>query len=390
MNFYKFFSAAAAFVLCAAMVPASAVSADSESLGDLNHDNVVNTLDATELLMLTADMAASGSQITEEQRIAADVDGNLQINALDAAEIMIYSTASGTGEIVCSFSEYINSKGDVDSIAVPNALVGRRGTSAYISWTATPYATGYEIYRCSGSDPNSANYQLVQTVNSGGAGSWTDPVGSTSTQYCYKVRAYRNQSNGTIYSVFTQGSTWTTTNALLNGVELNSHRNITVYNRQGASTTSYETSLSDRDIEILEKFAAENFPAGSTREEQLWITMQWIHKNVNYAYVGELWNSIQGMSWTEAVFENKKGQCVQYNGAMAAMMAYLGYDVCMVQGFRGTWPGNYWQHFWPEVNIDGTTYIMECGNYGKSGNWYYFLKPYSQTKKYICNQQNMS
>ena len=40
--------------------------------------------------------------------------------------------------------------------------------------------------------------------------------------------------------------------------------------------------------------------------------------------------------------------------AMAAMMAYLGYDVNLVQGYVMS-EGN--QHFWCEVHINGKTYV---------------------------------
>lgn len=83
----------------------------------------------------------------------------------------------------------------------------------------------------------------------------------------------------------------------------------------------------------------------------------------------------------------KLGQCAQYNGAMAAMTAYLGYDACVIQGYRGSYSGYHWQHFWCEVNIQGRRYLMETGNYGKDGSWSYFMCPYEQTSGYVINQQ---
>ena len=66
--------------------------------------------------------------------------------------------------------------------------------------------------------------------------------------------------------------------------------------------------------------------------------------------------------------------------AMAAMMAYLGYDVNLVQGYVMS-EGN--QHFWCEVHINGKTYVMETGNAGKNGDWMHFLEPYSEATEYI-------
>ena len=82
----------------------------------------------------------------------------------------------------------------------------------------------------------------------------------------------------------------------------------------------------------------------------------------------------------DAIFTYRKGQCIQYNAAIASMMAYLGYDVNLVQGWVGG-VGN--QHFWCEVHINGKTYVMETGNEGKNGSWMHFLDPYSDATEYV-------
>ena len=89
---------------------------------------------------------------------------------------------------------------------------------------------------------------------------------------------------------------------------------------------------------------------------------------------------ITNKTYVDAVFTYRKGQCIQYNAAMAAMMAYLGYDVNLVQGYVMS-EGN--QHFWCEVHINGKTYVMETGNAGKNGDWMHFLEPYSEATEYI-------
>ena len=69
-----------------------------------------------------------------------------------------------------------------------------------------------------------------------------------------------------------------------------------------------------------------------TREQQLWTTLNWIHTNVEYAYVQNgAWAQITNKSYVDAIFTYRKGQCIQYNAAIASMMAYLGYDVNLVQ-----------------------------------------------------------
>ena len=150
-------------------------------------------------------------------------------------------------------------------------------------------------------------------------------------------------------------------------------RSITVYDQQkgtGKEKVDFTFKLSDKDIAIIEQFAKEHFPENSTLAEKLYITHQWIHYNVDYAYAGSKWNEIVGLSYVDAIFNHKKGQCVQYNGAMASVLAYYGFDVYMVKGY--TRPGV--QHFWTEVELNGHTYLVETGNYGKNGDWQYFFK----------------
>lgn len=157
---------------------------------------------------------------------------------------------------------------------------------------------------------------------------------------------------------------------LLNQAELSPKREIVVYDRQSEpETVDFTIHLSDRDIEILEEFAAKNFSDQNTLAEKLLFTHQWIHYNTDYAYVGEKWDSIEDLSYVDAIFNHRMGQCVQYNGAMAAMLAYYGFDVYMVKGWIGQ--GN--QHFWTEVRINGKTYEVETGNYGKNGSWQDFF-----------------
>ncbi|MDE5563732.1 MAG: arylamine N-acetyltransferase [Oscillospiraceae bacterium] len=157
--------------------------------------------------------------------------------------------------------------------------------------------------------------------------------------------------------------------AMLNNAVLSPRRTITVYDQQkgsGKEIVDFTFTLKDADIAIIEQFAAEHFPENSTLAEKLYITHQWIHYNVDYAYAGAKWNEIVNLSYVDAIFNHKKGQCVQYNGAMASVLAYYGYEVYMVKGY--TSPGT--QHFWTQVEIDGHTYMVECGNSGKNGDWW--------------------
>lgn len=149
-------------------------------------------------------------------------------------------------------------------------------------------------------------------------------------------------------------------------------RSITVYDQQkgtGKELVDFTFTLKDSDIAIIEQFLAENTPANATVAEKLYLTHQWIHYNVDYAYAGEKWNEIVNLSYVDAIFNHRKGQCVQYNGAMALVLAYYGFDVYMVKGY--TSPGV--QHFWTEVEMNGHTYMVECGNSGKNGDWWQYF-----------------
>lgn len=164
-------------------------------------------------------------------------------------------------------------------------------------------------------------------------------------------------------------NTGTGKDELLNTAELSPRRTITVYDQQkgrGKEKVDFTFTLSDRDIEIIEQFAAEHFPENSSLAEKLYITHQWIHYNNDYAYAGAKWNEIVGLSYVDAIFNHRKGQCVQYNGAMASVLAYYGYEVYMVKGYTDS--GN--QHFWTQCEIGGHTYMVECGNSGKNGDWW--------------------
>ena len=153
-------------------------------------------------------------------------------------------------------------------------------------------------------------------------------------------------------------------------------RSITVYDRQypeKGTPVEFTFKLSDKDYQIIEKFAAEHFSPDMTLSERLYETWMWIHENVDYAYAGEKWDEIVGLSYPDAIFNHKLGQCVQYNGAMASVLAYYGFDVYMVKGWTNP-PKNTTQHYWTEVNIDGNRYYVETGNLGKNGSyWKYFF-----------------
>lgn len=164
---------------------------------------------------------------------------------------------------------------------------------------------------------------------------------------------------------------------------LESHKSIQVYDFQKKNNGSYTYKMSKEDIALLKNFSKQHFTENMSPAQKVAYTAEWIHRNVTYASTSALWGKIAGKSWVEAIFKYQTGQCVQYNGALVCMMAYLGYNSSMVKGYRTSRSGYRWQHYWAQVDIGDTTYLMEAGNRGKSGNWYYLCAKYSETQGYV-------
>ena len=130
----------------------------------------------------------------------------------------------------------------------------------------------------------------------------------------------------------------------------------------GPEVTSFFENHTDRtprstysasDYAICQQFADRYFRPEWTDLQKLEFTALWIRVNVHYASNGAI-----GSSYTDAIFNHRNGQCIQYNGAMLAMMSYLGYDVRMVHGHIGPRHNN---HYWGEIDVNGVTYIIDTG-----------------------------
>ena len=150
------------------------------------------------------------------------------------------------------------------------------------------------------------------------------------------------------------------------------------YNSQSSSNNFRNVAISESDWDVLKNFANSNFKGEWSREVKVAYTFIWIHTNVDYAYAGTKWNTIVNKGYADAIFNYRMGQCAQYNGALAEMMAYLGYeDVNLVQGYYARTSN---QHFFTEVKINGKLYTMCTGNRGKNGTWMTFCVPYENDK----------
>lgn len=252
--------------------------------------------------------------------------------------------------------------------------------SVKIKYTKVKGAEGYIIYRRRWD--NFTEEQEIKTIKGSKASSYTDKTINPNGTYQYTVAAYKTVNGKKITGDTSPEAYTSNPDAILRGAKLKPMQSFTVYNTQGETTTSYTYNLSDNDIKIVKKFAEDHFKKGMTDAEKLQYTLNWINSEVLYAR-GENWNKISGKTWVDAIYTYKLGQCAQYNGAMAAMLVYMGYDASIIKGFRGSGT----QHFWCEVKIQGRTYVMETGNYSSSGAWSYFLQPYSHTQGYVKNKK---
>ena len=101
-----FASCAATVCLCASYSHASA-EAKTLTLGDVNGDDLVNAVDASEVLSEYARTSTGGSPLfSDDQRLCADVDKSGAVNAVDASHILSYYAYRSTGGTL-TFEEYL-------------------------------------------------------------------------------------------------------------------------------------------------------------------------------------------------------------------------------------------------------------------------------------------
>ena len=118
--------------------------------------------------------------------------------------------------------------------------------------------------------------------------------------------------------------------------------------------------------------------------EKMKYLTEYIHYSVAYADDSGM-RKIANMSCIQAAVVNKTGQCYHYNGALAEFLAYMGYDVRLVCGYReSAYSGNRISHYWCEVTLDGTTYVIDAGN--QKDGLYTLCLPYKCVDGYVVNQ----
>ena len=136
---------------------------------------------------------------------------------------------------------------------------------------------------------------------------------------------------------------------------------------------TWEYKITDQDKAVIESlFAA--LPKNATNLEKIYAAYKYIQMNYSYARGWDLYSQIWDKTPVDAVFNYHLAQCLQYNGAIAEVLAYMGYDVKIVEGMRGRAfnedgvSEDKWNHYWMELYLNGNTYLIEVGQ--PEDNWY--------------------
>ncbi|MGN1417546.1 MAG: transglutaminase domain-containing protein [Oscillospiraceae bacterium] len=268
--------------------------------------------------------------------------------------------------------------------------------SVRVSWNGDEAADGYEVFyskqKLSGSESIYMSYGV--SGSSFDFGNSFDvsfkPLKRTEKtsfsikkdpgyKYYFKMRSYKIIDGSKIYSDYSDIVTSTSAIALVNGYPAKQKSSLDVVSYR-SDINNWKMSISENDRKIMKKFAKEHFTEDMTPYDKIIYVSEYIHNEVDYVY-GDDFNSLGNLSPVEAVFSKHKGQCYQYNGAFAAFMAYMGYDVRLVAGHRGTDKDNMWSHYWCEICLDGKYYIMDAGN--KKDGLYNVFTPYECADKYM-------
>ncbi|SEK65425.1 fibronectin type III domain-containing protein [Ruminococcus albus] len=268
-------------------------------------------------------------------------------------------------------------------------------SSLTFSWIKIK-CSGYEVsYKKSG-----GSWSSSKKINSANTTSYDITGLKAETSYTVRVRAFVKSADGTlVYSSYSTADISTESDfpyrksskyliERLDSAKRTSAKN-TYYecNRQDSKETKTLITISDEDMATIKRFVDAHYKSDMSVGEFLDYTVQWLNKNISYAdgYHGPAYSEIWNRSHVDNCFNYKVGQCIQYNSTICAVMRYLGYDARVIQGWRGTSLDNKWQHFWCEVTINGTDYVMDSYNYGTDGDWYFVCATYEETAPYSYN-----
>lgn len=317
--------------------------------------------------------------------LAYKVSGNKKILSSRSSEINA-TTSPGTPEI-------INFNADTNYVT--------------LNWTMVKGSTGYEVFIKQGS----GDWKRAASVSGSDKLSCDVKKLKKETSYQFKIRAVTKDKLGkTVNGKFSEVKKIRTaadfpytrsSQYLIDRLDsaslkpgMTSYKEINAQEKKNKTTTM---ELSSADIETIKKFISSH-KGNMTNGEFVDYTLQWLHYNISYAdgVHGPDYSTIWGRSHVDNCFNYKAGQCVQYNSALCAVMRYLGYDANVIQGYRyNSNSDSKWQHYWCEVNINGTLYVMDTYNQGTDGDWFVCCNNYDEsisgwgTNFYMKNEKPM-
>lgn len=327
-------------------------AADKTVIGDTNSDGSVNSSDASDILEYYANISIGMGAVTDEKfAAAADINNDGRVDSSDASYVLEYYGYTST------IPEDEEPAGIRDFLKIPE----KNPDTPPVTTTAKPDST--TTTTTATEEKPEINSSTTQTM----ANSVETPV--TTTEMVNYVLAPEGLDPGKKGSI----------EYIINTAKLTPHDNIPLYNIKGDNKNGGKPYLSrtyyltDDTKKILNDFAKEHFADDMTNYDRLKYTWNWLHFNIDYASSWEDYSKINELSFSEACFVHKSGQCIQYNGAFAEMMAYMGYDVYMLEKWQRS---NFTvQHFMSEVMIDGVGYNTEVGerSYDNPATDYYWM-----------------
>lgn len=351
MNLKSFISVAisALCISLAGAVTAFAEEAKDEnysgySLGDVNSDEDIDSTDASEILGYYAILSTEQpEEWTQEQIWVSDVNSDNIVDSMDATIILSYYSYSSTfseDSVLMDFTEYIENP-PVTEPPVTTTTTTTVTTTVTTTTTEAPMTTRSNYCR---------------------APEGLDPGEEGSIEYIINTAELKERDCIRMYNIKPD-----------NG-----------HNGDPVENTSLIDYLTEDKIKVLNDFAKENFTDDMTNYDRLEYTWKWLHFNVQYAdgkdgrpEYTDIWN----LSYAEACFVKKAGQCLQYNGAFAEMMAYMGYDAYMVELYTSG------QHFRPEVSVNGVAYGIEVGETEYDNPpWYYWMWLFDSSEAHISSR----
>ncbi len=308
--------------------------------------------------------------------VAADEDYEYSYKVSSSPEKYYFTVMSYSVINDIEYYDFDSSYEDYVEIYMPAPTLTTKTKSEKISWKKYSGFSRYEIWQSS-----KKGEKRIASVK-GSKNSYTvKGVDNYKNDYSYYIKAYKGKEY--ISSDLSYSSDGEARFRAAKKLKKKKTKVNVINTRTKNNSVAWTYSLTKKDKKTLQKFAKKHFKKEWSNMQKAQYTLEWINQNVHYAK-GSDYNKIASCSYVDAIFNKKAGQCLQYNGAYAMMLTYLGFEARIIQGWRGT-PKNKWSHYWCEMKIDGKWYLMETGNNEDSGGWMHFCQTYRNAGGYMLN-----